>query len=189
MRGSVLTSSFENTTCFWTRYMVKHIPRIYIEFFYLVAWCVWEGSNIFVTETFLSFVIPDSLFVQMKVHWSLRFCLIKNYLVRLESLNKPHDHTWSSSWLGNLQHSVKSACYRHVQLASFRHLSICYMVCTLIYQEATNRCILPTQRPCFMLKLAVKFGFVSDLLYIALYFYKKFRHRESLSVIGMTKVK
>ena len=45
------------------------------------------------------------------------------------------------------------------------------------------------KRPCFMLKLAVKFGFVSDLLYIALYFYKKFRHRESLSVIGMTKVK
>ena len=40
-----------------------------------------------------------------------------------------------------------------------------------------------------MLKLAAKFGFVSDLLYIAMYLYKTFRHREALSVIEMTKVK
>nr|XP_022322567.1 uncharacterized protein LOC111124015 [Crassostrea virginica] len=42
---------------------------------------------------------------------------------------------------------------------------------------------------CYMLKLAAKFGFVSDLLYIAMYFYKTLRHREALSVIEMTKVK
>ncbi|XP_078323250.1 uncharacterized protein LOC144622452 [Crassostrea virginica] len=42
---------------------------------------------------------------------------------------------------------------------------------------------------CYMLKLAAKFGCVSDLLYIAMYFYKKLRHREALSVIEMTKVK
>ena len=40
-----------------------------------------------------------------------------------------------------------------------------------------------------MLKLAAKFGCVSDLLYIAMYFYKTLRHREALSVIEMTKVK
>nr|XP_022346228.1 uncharacterized protein LOC111138505 [Crassostrea virginica] len=45
------------------------------------------------------------------------------------------------------------------------------------------------KRSCYMLKLAAKFGFVSDLLYIAMYFYKTFRHREALSVIEMTKVK
>nr|XP_022307035.1 uncharacterized protein LOC111113218 [Crassostrea virginica] len=42
---------------------------------------------------------------------------------------------------------------------------------------------------CYMLKLAAKFGFVSDLLYIAMYFYKTLRYREALSVIEMTKVK
>ncbi|XP_078326498.1 uncharacterized protein LOC144622943 [Crassostrea virginica] len=42
---------------------------------------------------------------------------------------------------------------------------------------------------CYMLKLAAKFGYVSDLLYIAMYFYKTLRHREALSVIEMTKVK
>ncbi|XP_022340597.2 uncharacterized protein LOC111135131 [Crassostrea virginica] len=45
------------------------------------------------------------------------------------------------------------------------------------------------KRSCYMLKLAAKFGFVSDLLYIAMYFYTTFRHREALSVIEMTKVK
>ena len=42
---------------------------------------------------------------------------------------------------------------------------------------------------CDMLKLAAKFGFVSDLLYIAIYHYKTFRYREALSVLEMTKVK
>nr|XP_022298637.1 uncharacterized protein LOC111107645 [Crassostrea virginica] len=45
------------------------------------------------------------------------------------------------------------------------------------------------KRSCYMLKLAAKFGPVSDLLYIALYFYQTFRLREALSVIEMTKVK
>nr|XP_022340888.1 uncharacterized protein LOC111135263 [Crassostrea virginica] len=45
------------------------------------------------------------------------------------------------------------------------------------------------KRSCYMLKLAAKFGCVSDLLYIAMYFYKTFRHREALAVIEMSKVK
>uniref|UniRef100_K1QXC4 Uncharacterized protein C3orf59 n=1 Tax=Magallana gigas TaxID=29159 RepID=K1QXC4_MAGGI len=42
---------------------------------------------------------------------------------------------------------------------------------------------------CHMLNIAAKFGWVSDMLYIALYFYKTFRYRKALSVIEMTKVK
>eukprot|EP00105_Crassostrea_gigas_P025424 XP_011446007.1 PREDICTED: uncharacterized protein LOC105341275 [Crassostrea gigas] len=42
---------------------------------------------------------------------------------------------------------------------------------------------------CQMLKLAAKFGCVSDILYIAMYYYKTFRYREALSVLEMTKVK
>nr|XP_022297686.1 uncharacterized protein LOC111107037 [Crassostrea virginica] len=45
------------------------------------------------------------------------------------------------------------------------------------------------KRSCYMLKLAAKFGPVSDLLYIAMYFYQTSRHRGALSVIDMTKVK
>nr|XP_022346229.1 uncharacterized protein LOC111138507 [Crassostrea virginica] len=45
------------------------------------------------------------------------------------------------------------------------------------------------KRSCYMLRLAAKFGFVSDLLYTAMFFYRTFRHREALSVIEMTKVK
>ena len=42
---------------------------------------------------------------------------------------------------------------------------------------------------CFMLRLASKFGWISDFLYTAIHFNKTFRYREALSVIEMTKVK
>nr|XP_034303412.1 uncharacterized protein LOC105330039 [Crassostrea gigas] len=42
---------------------------------------------------------------------------------------------------------------------------------------------------CHMLKLATKFGCISDMLYIAMYYYTTLRYREVLSVIEMTKVK
>nr|XP_034333529.1 uncharacterized protein LOC117691487 [Crassostrea gigas] len=40
-----------------------------------------------------------------------------------------------------------------------------------------------------MLKITAKFGYVSDFLYIAMYYFKTFRYREALSVIDLTKVK
>nr|XP_034322928.1 uncharacterized protein LOC117688747 [Crassostrea gigas] len=42
---------------------------------------------------------------------------------------------------------------------------------------------------CHMLKLAAKFGCISDMVYIAMYYYKTLKYREALSVIEMTKVK
>ncbi|XP_065933663.1 uncharacterized protein [Magallana gigas] len=42
---------------------------------------------------------------------------------------------------------------------------------------------------CHMLKLAAKFGCISDMLYIAMYYYKTLRYREALFVMEMTKVK
>uniref|UniRef100_A0A8W8JG74 Mab-21-like HhH/H2TH-like domain-containing protein n=1 Tax=Magallana gigas TaxID=29159 RepID=A0A8W8JG74_MAGGI len=42
---------------------------------------------------------------------------------------------------------------------------------------------------CRLMKLSAKFGFVSDMLYIAMYYYKTFRYRDALSVIDLTKVK
>uniref|UniRef100_K1R4I7 Uncharacterized protein C3orf59 n=1 Tax=Magallana gigas TaxID=29159 RepID=K1R4I7_MAGGI len=43
--------------------------------------------------------------------------------------------------------------------------------------------------PCFMLKLAARFGNISDMLYIAMFYYKTLRYREALSVIDITRVK
>ncbi|XP_065927434.1 uncharacterized protein [Magallana gigas] len=42
---------------------------------------------------------------------------------------------------------------------------------------------------CHMLKIAARFGCVSDMLYIAVYYYKTFRYKEALSVIDITKVR
>ena len=55
--------------------------------------------------------------------------------------------------------------------------------------ECNKRMYIADKMSCYMLKLSAKFGFVSDLLYIAMYFYKTLRHREALSVIEMTKAK
>nr|XP_034306411.1 uncharacterized protein LOC117682582 isoform X2 [Crassostrea gigas] len=45
------------------------------------------------------------------------------------------------------------------------------------------------KKSCLMLKLAAKFGCISDILYIAMFYYKTLRYRDALSVIEMTKVK
>ncbi|XP_061166182.1 uncharacterized protein LOC133175076 [Saccostrea echinata] len=42
---------------------------------------------------------------------------------------------------------------------------------------------------CYMLKLAAKFGYITDMLYIAMYYYKTLRYMEALSIIEVIKVK
>ncbi|XP_062576625.1 uncharacterized protein LOC134238515 [Saccostrea cucullata] len=42
---------------------------------------------------------------------------------------------------------------------------------------------------CNMLKLAARFGCISDALYLAMYYYKTSRYTEALSIIEMTKVR
>ncbi|XP_062572649.1 uncharacterized protein LOC134234589 [Saccostrea cucullata] len=41
---------------------------------------------------------------------------------------------------------------------------------------------------CYMLKIAAKFGFITDMMYIAMYYYNTLRYIEALSIIGMIKV-
>ncbi|XP_062568673.1 uncharacterized protein LOC134230835 [Saccostrea cucullata] len=45
------------------------------------------------------------------------------------------------------------------------------------------------RRICHMLRLAAKLGCISDMLYIAMYYYQTSRYKKSLSIIEMTKVK
>ena len=42
---------------------------------------------------------------------------------------------------------------------------------------------------CYMLKFAAKFGCISDLMYIAMYYYKALRYRDALSITEIIKVK
>ncbi|XP_062590677.1 uncharacterized protein LOC134252255 [Saccostrea cucullata] len=42
---------------------------------------------------------------------------------------------------------------------------------------------------CYMLKLAARFSYITDMMYIAMYYYKTLRYTEALSIIEMIKVK
>lgn len=42
---------------------------------------------------------------------------------------------------------------------------------------------------CQILRRAAKIGYVSDILYLAIYYYKSFQYREALSIIKLAKVK
>ena len=55
--------------------------------------------------------------------------------------------------------------------------------------EVNKHMYIADRMSCYMLKLAAKFGIVSDLLYIAMHYYKARRYREAMSVIEMTKIK
>nr|XP_034317637.1 uncharacterized protein LOC117686569 [Crassostrea gigas] len=45
------------------------------------------------------------------------------------------------------------------------------------------------KKACHMLRLSMKFGYLSDMLYIAMFYYKTFRYKEALSIIDILKVK
>nr|XP_022310279.1 uncharacterized protein LOC111115734 [Crassostrea virginica] len=58
----------------------------------------------------------------------------------------------------------------------------------------TNTCLnkqmyFADRMPCHMLKLTAKFGCISDMMYIAMFYCKTFRYREALYITEMIKVK
>nr|XP_011424439.2 uncharacterized protein LOC105326238 [Crassostrea gigas] len=57
------------------------------------------------------------------------------------------------------------------------------------YTGSNKQLYIVNKVACRLMKLSAKFGFVSDMLYIAMYYYKTFRYRDALSVIDLTKVK
>ncbi|XP_061164474.1 uncharacterized protein LOC133173507 [Saccostrea echinata] len=42
---------------------------------------------------------------------------------------------------------------------------------------------------CYMLKLAAKLGFISDILYLAMYYYKTFRNTKTVNILEIAKIK
>ncbi|XP_052696821.1 uncharacterized protein LOC128175327 [Crassostrea angulata] len=82
------------------------------------------------------------------------------------------------------------------QVVSLQKHTATILQCTafILHNMYTNTCVnkqvyIAKKMSCHMLKLGARFGFVSDMLYIAMYHYKTLRYREALSVIEMTKVK
>nr|XP_034327869.1 uncharacterized protein LOC117689821 [Crassostrea gigas] len=58
-----------------------------------------------------------------------------------------------------------------------------------IHTGVNKQMYIADKMSCHMLKLAAKFGCVSNMLHIAMYYYMTFRYREALFVIEMTRVK
>ena len=54
--------------------------------------------------------------------------------------------------------------------------------------EGNKQMYIANKLSCYLQKLTAKFGFVSDLLYSAMYFYKTFRYREALCMIKKVKL-
>ena len=70
--------------------------------------------------------------------------------------------------------------------------SSAFMLHDMYCKTNTPRCnkqvYIADKGSCYMLKLAAKFGCVSDLLYNAMYLYKTFRYHKALSVLELVKV-
>eukprot|EP00105_Crassostrea_gigas_P011333 XP_011426943.1 PREDICTED: uncharacterized protein LOC105327955 [Crassostrea gigas] len=58
-----------------------------------------------------------------------------------------------------------------------------------INKGVNKQIYIPDKLSCQLITLAAKFGCVSDMLYIAMYYYETLRYREALSVIKMTETK
>ncbi|XP_052691017.1 uncharacterized protein LOC128168898 [Crassostrea angulata] len=97
--------------------------------------------------------------------------------------------------LHTVEHLIDSSLtkYHVVSVKKFT-ASILQCIAFTLHNKYPNICVnkkvyIADKISCHMLELAAKFGFVSDLLYIAMYYYKTLRYREALSVLETTKVK
>nr|XP_011429923.2 uncharacterized protein LOC105330056 isoform X2 [Crassostrea gigas] len=84
----------------------------------------------------------------------------------------------------------------HYQVVSLQRFTASLFQCTAFQLHnmyinigSNKQMYIADKMSCHMLKLAAKFGCISDMLYITMYHYKTFRYREALSVLEMTKVK
>ncbi|XP_022343724.2 uncharacterized protein LOC111136869 [Crassostrea virginica] len=138
----------------------------------------------------LSVCTDGSTLISEIVHDNALFCEIHS------SHPRPHDLRNCIEYFQNIEQFITLPLTQHqVILLQRCTASILQTSAFMLHDMYTDtsrgnkQMYIADKRSCYMLKLAAKFGFVSDLLYIAMYLYKTFRHREALSVIEMTKVK
>ncbi|XP_062619200.1 uncharacterized protein LOC134280761 [Saccostrea cucullata] len=62
-------------------------------------------------------------------------------------------------------------------------------ICATCSSVVNKQVYMANKASSYMLKLAAKFGCISDMLFIAMFYYKTLRYKEAISFIEMTKVK
>lgn len=111
----------------------------------------------------------------------------------------------NDAYLLNLQnfvkaeHIVEQMIFSHqskYQIAMLQKLSasilqrIAFLLSNMYSSKCLNRHIYIVDKiSCQMLRLAAKFGYVFDILYIAIYYYKSFRYKKAASILKLAKVK
>ena len=98
-------------------------------------------------------------------------------------------------YLHTAEHLIHSYLTQYHTIMLQKHTATILQTCAFsLHETCTNtsgvnrHMYIADKISCYMLKFAAKFGFISDLLFLAMYHYKKLRYRAALSVIETTKV-
>lgn len=108
----------------------------------------------------------------------------------------------NDSYLLNLQNFIEARYLLEQMIFSHRTnyqiiilqtllASILQKIAFLLSNMYSSRCLnkFVDKLSCQILRRAAKIGYVSDILYLAIYYYKSFQYREALSIIKLAKVK
>lgn len=108
----------------------------------------------------------------------------------------------NDSYLLNLQNFIEARYLLEQMIFSHRTnyqiiilqtllASILQKIAFLLSNMYSSRCLnkFVDKLSCQILRRAAKIGYVSDILYLAVYYYKSFQYREALSIIKLAKVK
>ncbi|XP_034327867.2 uncharacterized protein [Magallana gigas] len=134
------------------------------------------------------FICTDERLMRSEVDYDVELVKETSYIaaIRTNSHNK-YIHTIEQLVESPLTHYQALTIQR---LTAFIFQSISFTLHNeYIHTGVNKQMYIADKLSCHMLKLAAKFGCISDMLYIAMYYYKTLRYREALSVIEMTKVK
>ncbi|XP_065922562.1 uncharacterized protein [Magallana gigas] len=135
-------------------------------------------------------VCTDERLIQSKVDFDLECLqeLSENNFTDKPNLCHCINHLQSVEWLISLPLTQNQVFCLMRLTATILHKTV-FILHTYTNTRANKQISHADNMSCHMLKFAARFGFVSDMLYIAMYYYKTFRYREASSVIEMTKVK
>uniref|UniRef100_K1QMS9 Mab-21-like HhH/H2TH-like domain-containing protein n=1 Tax=Magallana gigas TaxID=29159 RepID=K1QMS9_MAGGI len=133
-----------------------------------------------------AFVCTDESFMKCEVDFDID--LFGNILVR--SINKSYPKV-----IDTVEQLIHSPLTQY-QVLMLQRITASVLLNTafMLHNMYKNTCVnkqmyIADKISCHMMKLAAKFGCISDMLYIAMYYNKTFRYREALSLIEMTKAK
>ncbi|XP_052690658.1 uncharacterized protein LOC128168492 [Crassostrea angulata] len=151
--------------------------------------CLLQSSSIraFIINVLYNprlFICTDERLMRSEVDYDVELVNETSYIIvtRTNSHNK---------YIHIIEQLVESSL-THYQAVTLQRLTafIFQIIAFTLHNICVNKQMyIADKLSCHMLKLAAKFGCVSDMLYIAMYYYKTFRCREALFVIEMTKVK